>query len=235
MRRTGRAANRLLRMSAAVPVAVAVALALGLVACTQFAVQSPAAPASVQSDTAPETMADDERSAVRAVDAFWRRHFEEYFGRPYQSPRVAGGYVDRNGPSCAGEPAVPFNAFYCLPEDFIAWDENLMSAGYQQIGDAWVYLIIAHEWAHAIQARLDRDRVSVAAELQADCLAGATLQGAANDGLISIEPGDAEEIAATLQAVADEYPWTDQSDHGNARQRVSAFNTGAQGGVPACT
>jgi len=59
--------------------------------------------------------------------------------------------------------------------------EALMGAGYQKIGRAWVYLIIAHEWGHAIQARLSRRMVSVAAELQADCLAGATLAGAQRD------------------------------------------------------
>ncbi|NIK59293.1 neutral zinc metallopeptidase [Kribbella shirazensis] len=177
----------------------------------------------------------DEQTAVTAVDTFWRRHFTEQFGQPYQSPRVAGAYIGTHGPPCGGEPAsVPFNAVYCRPGDFVAWDDNLMAAGYSQIGDAWVYLIIAHELGHAIQARLSSDRVSVAAELQADCLAGAALQGAADDGLIAAEPGDSEEIARTLAAVADDYPWTDESDHGNAEQRTSAFNTGVEGGVGAC-
>jgi uncharacterized protein len=181
-------------------------------------------------------MKNDERGAVTAVDTFWRRYFTEQAGQPYQGPRVAGSYVGTNGPPCGGEPeSVPFNAVYCLPGDFVAWDDNLMMAGYSQIGDAWVYLIIAHEWGHAIQARLREDRVSVAAELQADCLAGAALQGAADEGLITAEPGDSDEIAATLAAVADDYPWTDVSDHGNAEERTSAFNTGVQGGVRACT
>ena len=59
-------------------------------------------------------MQTDERAAVGAVDEFWRRHFSELFGRAYQPPRVAGGYVGTDGPSCGGEPAVPFNAFYCV-------------------------------------------------------------------------------------------------------------------------
>jgi len=180
-------------------------------------------------------MGVDENTAVDATDTYWRNHFQELFGRPYRSPRVEGGYVGDNGPRCAGQPSVPFNAVYCPAGDFLAWDENLMAAGYQQIGDAWVYLIIAHEWAHAIQARLDRDLVLVAAELQADCLAGASLQGAAADGLIRIEPGDRDELANTLAAVADDFPWTDESDHGDAQQRVRAFNVGAERGVQACT
>ena len=179
-------------------------------------------------------MERDERFAVDAVDAFWRKHFPETFDKAYQPPQVAGGYVGTDGPSCAGDASVPYNAFYCQPGDFIAWDENLMASGYSQIGDAWVYLIIAHEWGHAIQARLNSDQVSVQAELQADCLAGAALQGAAQDGNLTIEPGDSEELAQTLTAVADDYPWTDVSDHGDAEQRISAFNTGASGGITAC-
>ena len=182
------------------------------------------------------TMKKDELDAVKAVDSFWRTYSTQQTGQPYQSPRVAGAYQGTNGPPCGGEPeSVPFNAVYCRPGDFVAWDDDLMAAGYSQIGDAWVYLIIAHEWGHAIQARLGSDRVSVAAELQADCLAGAALQGAADEGLITVEPGDSEEIAKTLAAVADDYPWTDEGDHGNAEERTSAFNTGVQGGVPACT
>jgi hypothetical protein len=182
-----------------------------------------------------DAMQEDEETAVKAVDSFWHRHFTQEFGRPYQSPRVAGSYTGTNGPPCGGEPeSVPFNAVYCRPGDFVAWDDDLMAAGYSQIGDAWVYLIIAHEWGHAIQARLSSDRVSVAAELQADCLAGATLKGAADDGVIEIEPGDSEEIAKTLAAVADDYPWTNEGDHGSAEERTSAFNTGVEGGVSAC-
>jgi len=214
-------------------VVIAAALAA---ACTTTASDSSAAAGTTdpiqQVDRA--AMSQDEKTAVEATDTYWRRHFAEQFERPYTSPRVAGGYLGTDGPRCAGQPPVPFNAFYCPAGDFLAWDENLMASGYQQIGDAWVYLIIAHEWGHAIQARLDRALVSVAAELQADCLAGAALQGAAQDGSITVEPGDSEELARTLAAVADDYPWTTESDHGNAEQRISAFDTGARGGPTAC-
>ncbi|HEY6747774.1 MAG TPA: neutral zinc metallopeptidase [Mycobacteriales bacterium] len=176
----------------------------------------------------------DERSAVGATDAFWRQAFPDDFRRSYRSPQVKGGYQGENGPTCGGQPSVAFNAFYCPSEDFLAWDENLMAAGYRQIGDAWVYLIIAHEWGHAIQARLQADQVSVAAELQADCLAGATLFGAAERGLLQFERGDTEELARTLAAVADDFPWTKESDHGDAQQRTSSFNQGARGGPQAC-
>ena len=183
--------------------------------------------------TSTETRADDEQGAVNVVNTFWQGWFREQ-GRRYVPPRVAGGYTGRNGPSCAGEPSVPGNAYYCPPGNFLAWDENLMRAGYNQIGDAWVYLVIAHEWGHAIQAQLPRRAVDQAVELQADCLAGAALQGSADQGRLRIEPGDAEEIQQTLEAVADDYPWTDQSSHGDAQQRYGAFQTGVSQGVDGC-
>lgn len=183
---------------------------------------------------APTGMVEDERTAVSAVDGFWRRHFQDYFNRSYTSPRVFGGYVGTNGPTCGGARSQPGNAFYCKPGNFLAWDENLMSAGYQQIGDGWVYVIIAHEWGHAIQAQVNRHLVAVENELQADCLAGAALQGAQQDGALRTEPGDNQEISKALVAVADKYPWTSSRDHGNAQQRVSAYNKGNRGGVPAC-
>lgn len=175
----------------------------------------------------------DERAAVTAVNEFWRRYITAR-GGAYRPPNVTGSYFGASGPPCGGEPTPPFNAFYCSAGDFIAWDDQLMAAGYDNIGDTWVYLIIAHEWGHAIQARLDQSAVSVARELQADCLAGATLQGAVDDGLISLDPGDPEEVSETLTALADDYPWTDVTSHGDAGQRSSAFSSGVGRGVGAC-
>jgi predicted metalloprotease len=224
-------------------------LALALSACTVEVVSgrspaqaSPTTPAASASDTvvdaqpvaAPtDSRAGDERTAVQVVNQFWRQWFAEQ-GIRYVPPRVEGGYVGTRGPRCDGQPSVPGNAYYCPAGNFLAWDENLMDAGDTQIGDAWIYLVIAHEWGHAIQAQLPGREVSQAVELQADCLAGAALQGAADNGLVQIEPGDDQEITRALVAVADDFPWTDQSSHGNAQQRTAAFRSGVRGGVDAC-
>jgi uncharacterized protein len=160
------------------------------------------------------------RTAATAVNSFWRRHFNELSTQPYRGPHVLGGYVGASGPTCAGQPALAFNAFYCPSQAFLAWDENLMNVGYRKIGSAWVYLIVAHEWGHAVQSRLNRYQGSIADELQADCLAGATLAGARRDGLLRLSPGDNRELGVTLTAIADTYPWTKQRDHGNPAQRI---------------
>jgi uncharacterized protein len=61
--------------------------------------------------------------------------------------------------------------------------------------------------------------VSVAAELQADCLAGAALQGAVEQGLVTLEPGDSEELAQGLIASADDYPAGGRPTGGSAPTR----------------
>jgi predicted metalloprotease len=93
---------------------------------------------------------------------------------------------------------------------------------------------VAHEWGHAIQARLDQSLNSQASELQADCLAGAVLYGAVRDGTLTFEEGDVKEIATALTAVSDETPWTSVADHGDPFERTGAFDQGRRGGVPAC-
>ncbi|MDV7246232.1 MULTISPECIES: neutral zinc metallopeptidase [Rhodococcus] len=188
------------------------------------------------SGTNTDDMLTDIDTAVSVVNQFWAQHWSELFTGKYTAPYVVGLYDGgtSNAATCAGEPFVANNAFYCPPpEDFVAWDRGLMAEGYAE-GDAWVYLVVAHEWGHAIQHRLADDLVSIGKELQADCLAGAVLYGAASDGTLLFEEGDQKELAAGLVNLADETPWTDSKDHGDPFQRVDWFDLGRAGGVKAC-
>ncbi|HEX2314680.1 MAG TPA: neutral zinc metallopeptidase [Thermomonospora sp.] len=178
----------------------------------------------------------DITGAPQIIDGYWRTHWSEFFTGTYRSPRVHGGYDGDDlstAPTCAGQPASRNNAFYCIPEDYIAWDDNLMRTGYAQ-GDAWVYLVIAHEWGHAIQNRLRMNHVARATELQADCLAGAALYGARRDGTLLFEDGDVKELSNGLVAVGDDTEWTNPQDHGDPIERITAFGKGRDGGVRAC-
>jgi predicted metalloprotease len=178
-------------------------------------------------------MQEDIDSAVKVVDSFWSNHFNEAFSGTYSAPQVSGMYDGTNGPTCAGEASLPDNAFYCKAGDFLAWDQGLMTKGYAN-GDAFVYLVIAHEWGHAIQARIDPTLVSEAPELQADCFAGAALQGAVNDGTLNWEANDSNEITRAYSDLGDGTPWTDPSSHGTGLDRVQAFVAGQQQGVAGC-
>jgi uncharacterized protein len=181
-------------------------------------------------------LTEDVQTAVRVTDEFWARHWSEFFTGSYTSPEVFGAYVGNDNPSCGGgQPPGAGNAYYCPAEDYLAWDQELLESQFrdEETGDAFVYFLIAHEWGHAIQARLDQSIVSVAAELQADCFAAATLVGAINDGELVFEAGDRGEIFQSLTNLADEFEWGDPAAHGSADQRVEAYQRG-EGGVSAC-
>ena len=195
-----------------------------------------AAPATSAAAVTQEEILGDVDTAESAVDEFWDDHWSEFFSDSYDSPNVVGvfdGTDPDSTPTCGGVPLVVDNAYYCGLGDFLAYDVRLLGRS-ETLGDAFLYLVVAHEWGHAIQARLDASLVDNRLELQADCLAGAAIYGAARDETLRFEPEDQRELANALSTVADDTPWTSIGDHGNAAERVASFNLGRNDGVAGC-
>lgn len=182
-------------------------------------------------------LGDDLDGAVEVADRFWADNWSKHFTGEYTPPTVRGLYDGEDPadtPECGGDPLSSFNAFYCPDGDYVAWDAGLIIQGAEAVGDTWVYLVVAHEWGHAVQARLEPALVAESFELQADCLAAAALFGSQADGVLDIEEGDEKEMVSSLSVLADEMPWTSSSDHGDPFQRVEWFALGRDGGVEAC-
>ena len=60
-----------------------------------------------------------------------------------------GGYFGSENPACGGvHENGSGNAYYCRPDDYLAWDWNLLVSQFsdEAIGDSFVYFVIAHEW-----------------------------------------------------------------------------------------
>jgi len=182
------------------------------------------------------------QGALSSTNQWWSAHWGDYFTGTYTSPQLLSadpqlpqGVYDAPADTvyCGNVPLDDLNAHYCPAGDYVAFDVDILNWSLT-LGDAFIYLVVAHEWGHAIQARLDPSLVQVRYELQADCFAGAEIQGAVNDGLVVLEPGDDQELYNSLVAVADASPWTNVNDHGNADERIAAYSNGANGGVNAC-
>ncbi len=179
-----------------------------------------------------ETLDAELPSILGAIDDFWRRAL----GERYEAPEVYRAY-EVNGPrACGGQPLPPGNAVYCPDGHFISWDETrILRPFYEQAGDMAAALVLAHEWGHAAQALLGlRFPLTIQAELQADCFAGAWARDADERGLL--EPGDLDEALRAIYEVADPEgtPWTDPRAHGNFQQRSSFFRYGLENGPQAC-
>ncbi|HEX6312326.1 MAG TPA: neutral zinc metallopeptidase [Acidimicrobiia bacterium] len=187
--------------------------------------------------------------AIADVQAFWAEALPATYGFTYEpipDSRLYPYTESDPPPACDGtDRTTPYedvadNAFYCSLDDFVAWDDqSLVPRLRQSYGDFAVALVMAHEWGHAIQARVDtRLRATVVLELQADCFAGAWAGDVADraDGDLTLGTSDLDAALSGYLEFRDP-PGTDAREsgaHGNAFDRVSAFQDGFRNGTDDC-
>ena len=205
--------------------------------------ETPAEGQQIRTDT--QTAFDYERynqtleGVFASLEQYWAQALPEAFGVPFTPPSRYVYYRPEEGPGprCGNEQAPAKNAFYCPAGDFIAWDESgLVIPYYVQAGDFAAAFVLAHEFGHAMQARLERrERLTVLSELQADCFAGAWSRHVSEQGLL--EAGDLDEATLAVFSARD-LPGTDFTDpraHGTGFERTRAFTDGYEDGPRACS
>ncbi|MCA1720476.1 MAG: neutral zinc metallopeptidase [Actinobacteria bacterium] len=175
---------------------------------------------------------------LRSLQDYWSKALPASFGVPYSGPKRYAYYRPEQapGPPCGRQPAPRKNAFYCPEDDFLAWDETgLMIPYYVQAGDFAAAFVLAHEFGHAMQARLPRrEELGVLLELQADCFAGSWSRYVQDEGLL--QAGDLDEATLAVFSARD-VPGTEFTDpraHGSGFERTRAFTDGYEGGPKAC-
>jgi predicted metalloprotease len=253
-----------MRLASARLVLLATTLLLVTTACTQLVPGRPTAGESVTRGTVdPSFIRGTDggpidqlaATAITDVDTFWEEAFPQTFGKPWK-PLEGGIYSVDTADSSAKPPPctekasdVEGNAFYCPSADAIAWDRAallpVLKDGY---GDAAVVIVLAHEMGHAVQNRMgitpEAERrqpqrfPTILTEAMADCFAGAFVKWV-NDGKsehLDIGSDTLDSALGALITFRDPVGTSanDQSAHGNAFDRVSAFQDGYQQGVKFC-
>jgi predicted metalloprotease len=152
-------------------------------------------------------------------------------------------------PACSGtstraDDVADYGAFYCPIDDFIVYDDaegGMLGELSHEYGPVALGVVLAHEHAHAVQARtgnLDRGLATIVLEQHADCIAGAWAGRAAGGGSDLIRLGDADVRGALITMVAVRDPvGIDQfapGGHGSAFDRVGAFQEGFRDGPGRC-
>lgn len=181
----------------------------------------------------PEEFQQDMRVAQHVAEVYWSQRL----GSGFEPVRQIIPYERDGELDCAGQPLPRNNAVYCSAGDFIAYDVNWAFAAFQQLGDAFVYYLLGHEYAHAIQARLGiRKEFTIQQELQADCMAGAFIGDKVRDKSLSMESDDTQELADGLEAVGDDpdQPWFAPGAHGSPAQRFGSFAEGYEDSLEPC-
>ncbi|WIM86389.1 neutral zinc metallopeptidase [Candidatus Mycobacterium wuenschmannii] len=131
----------------------------------------------------------------------------------------------------------------------IGWDRGVLLPEQRRTGgDMGVVVVLAHEYGHAVQrmAGLDiKDKASATVgEQQADCYAGVYMRWVA-DGKskrFTLSTGDGlTKLLSVMIGISDSLVTSAISErqkrrqvHGSAFERVTAFQFGFDGGVPAC-
>ena len=175
---------------------------------------------------------------LQSLEAFWAEELPRAFDVRFTPPsRYVYYRSDQgSGPRCGGQRAPARNAFYCPAGDFIGWDETgLMIPYYVSAGDFAAAFVLAHEFGHAMQARLpEREELGVLTELQADCFAGAWARSVQEEGLL--EAGDLDEATFAVFSARDVpgTPFTDPAAHGSGFERTRAFTDGYERGAGGC-
>lgn len=201
-------------------------------------------PAAAQPDDSPdrdgtstvEEFQEDARDAVDGAERYWGAVFDAS-GITFTPIRAVTTYRDTGDLTCGPETIPANNAVYCPAGDFIAYDADWAVGAFRKIGDAFVFYLLGHEYAHAVQARLGVEhRYAIDHELQADCMAGAYLGDSVRTRSLSLDDGDLDEFRRGLLAVGDpaDQPWFAPDSHGTVRQRTAAFFNGYERSLDAC-
>ncbi len=193
--------------------------------------------------------------ALADVQRWWSDVFPQVYRTSFEplGGGVYAGYPERTTeiPGC-GEPRTSYDelqqfvAFYCQLGDFMAYDDgagdaSLLTPLADQFGPAVMGVVLAHEYGHAIQARigaLDRQLATILTEQQADCFAGAWTGQAFRGESPFLRLGDVDVRAGLLAMLSVRDPvGTNQfvpGGHGSAFDRVGAFQEGFVEGPERC-
>lgn len=262
--RVDRRSPQLIPLAPKLPLALCLVLIVVLAACTVPRPQIPApgaptptptpgaectftledggdARVQIGEDRSWEQIQKDIKKAERYVDGFWQRHWDQCFVEAdYQAPEKRGVYTDSDPQTCDGTSLESDNALYCADGHFVAYGRTLMRrATNENIGVPWAYLVVAHEWGHAVQQLLQDggygdlvpNPLDAKHEHQADCLAAAALWGSDYEGFLEWKPDNSVQVAEALIATSDKSPWTQVTPAGDVRSggplpRIAAFQAG---------
>jgi predicted metalloprotease len=200
-----------------------------------------------------ENVSDDEAdklatATIADVEDYWSKQLPDDFGVAFEPVKSLLSYESNgaNQQNGCGETKKNVNAFYCGQDDSVAWDRGvLLPTMIRQFGPLSVVTVLAHEFGHAVQYRL-QDKAGITGstptivkEQQADCFAGGYYRWVAEGKSKYFTVSTAEGLNAALSSlflVRDSAGTSaeDRQAHGTAFDRIFAFQLGFEQGPKEC-
>ena len=172
------------------------------------------------------------------LEDYWSQLYPELTdGKPWVPVSGLEPFDPADPPLCGGEPAAGYVLFYCVPDDYVGWDNvETMPTVYRQGGDFAVATLLATQYGLAALARANDQGDDRTQSLRGDCFAGAytasVLLGNRSDtSSFQISPGDLDEAITALLVFRGD---GDAERQGAGFERIRHYRNGVLDGAAAC-
>ena len=172
------------------------------------------------------------------LEDYWTHVYPELTsGESWTPVRGLEPFDPSDPPMCGDQSAEGYVLFYCVPDDYIGWDNAAtMPRIYDQGGDYAVATLLATQYGLAVLSRLGDESDEKTSTLRGDCFAGAytasvILYNRPETSSFRISPGDLDEAINALLVFRGA---GDVDRQGAGFARVRAFREGVINGAPAC-
>lgn len=172
------------------------------------------------------------------IEDYWAHVYPELTnGEAWVPVKGLEPFDPANPPTCGGNRAEGYALFYCVPEDYIGWDNvDAMPTVYRQGGDFAVATLLATQFGLAAMTRANDKSDDKTQSLRGDCFAGAytasvLLQNRKDTSSFGISPGDLDEAITALLVFRGD---GDVERQGAGFERIRHYRNGVINGAEAC-
>lgn len=172
------------------------------------------------------------------LEDYWTHVYPELTdGQPWVPVKGLEPFDPSSPPDCGGSPAQGYLLFYCVPDDYIGWDNTeTMPEVYRQGGDFAVATLLATQYGLAVMTRAQDQSDERTQSLRGDCFAGAytasvVLGNRSGTSSYRISPGDLDEAITALLVFRGD---GDAQRQGAGFERIRHYRTGVIDGAGAC-
>lgn len=183
---------------------------------------------------------DAVKVATADLNAYWSSLTDKF--QPVDS--VQPFSRDTSMPTCGKqtytEEEALGTAFFCVDDNYVAWDEEMMKDVSVEIGDMGVGVLLAKQWAISAQVQDGQSKEMIESKqgvLQQSCFTGSWIkavldgdkhQPAAENGnpQLTLSPGDLDEAVRSFLAFSETPDKKGETATGSAFEQIEAFRVG---------